>query len=66
MWPPPPFFTALPLRAHGLEVRDEDVARLSPLVRHHVNMLGQYSFQFPDLPGGPRPLRDNHAAADGE
>ncbi|MFI6209190.1 hypothetical protein ACIBAI_22765 [Streptomyces sp. NPDC051041] len=24
-------------------------------------MLGQYSFQLPDLPGGLRPLRDKHA-----
>ncbi|TGZ19289.1 hypothetical protein DV517_42620 [Streptomyces sp. S816] len=29
---------------------------LSPFVRHHVNMLGRYSFQLPDLPGGLRPL----------
>ncbi len=38
--------------------RDEDVARLSPFVRHHINMLGRYSFQLPDLPGGLRPLSD--------
>ncbi|MFI9824565.1 Tn3 family transposase [Streptomyces sp. NPDC052013] len=51
------------LRADGFDVRDEDVARLSPFVRHHVNMLGRYSFQLPDLPGGLRPLRDKNAAA---
>lgn len=28
-----------------------------PFARHHVNMLGRYSFQLPDLPGGLRPLR---------
>ncbi|MFG3288328.1 hypothetical protein ACGF3G_05895 [Streptomyces sp. NPDC048179] len=39
------------------DVRDEDVARLSPFVRHHIDMLGRYSFQLPDLPGGLRPLR---------
>ncbi|CAG6393616.1 hypothetical protein SCOCK_210056 [Actinacidiphila cocklensis] len=50
------------LRADGFEVRDEDVARLSPFVRHHVNMLGRYSFQLPDLPGGLRPVRDKNAA----
>ncbi len=50
------------LRADGFEVREEDVARLSPFVRHHVNMLGRYSFQLPDLPGGLRPLRDKYAA----
>ncbi len=52
------------LRADGFDVRDEDVARLSPFVRHHVNMLGRYSFRLPDLPGGLRPLRDKNAAAD--
>jgi hypothetical protein len=30
------------LRADGFEVRDEDVARLSPLVHEHINMLGRY------------------------
>ncbi len=46
------------LRADGFDVHDEDIARLSPFVRHHINMLGRYSFQLPDLPGGLRPLRD--------
>ncbi|MFE5843842.1 Tn3 family transposase [Streptomyces niveus] len=46
------------LRADGFDVRDRDVAHLSPFVRHHVNMLGRYSFQLPELPGGLRPLRD--------
>lgn len=50
------------LRADGFDVRDEDVARLSPFVRHHVNMLGRYSFQLPELPGGLRPLRGPDAA----
>lgn len=53
------------LRADGFYVRDEDVARLSPFVRHHINVLGRYSFQLPELPGGLRPLRDKHAT-DGE
>ncbi|MFE3653318.1 Tn3 family transposase [Streptomyces sp. NPDC059152] len=52
------------LRADGFDVRDEDIARLSPFVRHHVNMLGRYSFQLPDLPGGLRALRDKNAAND--
>ncbi|MEU6807923.1 hypothetical protein ABZ920_02675 [Streptomyces sp. NPDC046831] len=37
------------------------MARLSPFVRHHVNMLGRYSFlmpEMPEMPGGLRPLRD--------
>lgn len=50
------------MRAEGFDIRDEDVARLSPFVRHHINMLGRYSFQLPDLPGGLRPLRDPDAA----
>jgi len=29
-----------------------------------VNMLGRYSFQLPDLPGGLRPLRGKNAPAD--
>jgi TnpA family transposase len=45
------------LRAAGQEVRDEDVARLSPLGFKHVNFLGRYSFTAP--PAGPlRRLRD--------
>ncbi|MEU1216374.1 Tn3 family transposase [Streptomyces sp. NPDC005790] len=52
------------LRADGFDVRDEDVARLSPFVRHHINMLGRYSFQLPELLEGLRPLRD--PAAPGE
>lgn len=43
------------LRADGFDVRDEDVARLSPFVRHHINMHGRYSFQLPDPPGGATP-----------
>lgn len=50
------------LRADGFDVREEDVARLSPFVRHHVNMPGRYSFQLPGLPGGLRPPRDLSAA----
>lgn len=49
------------LRAEGFDVRDEDIARLFPFVRHHVNVLGRYSFQLPDRPGGLRPLRDEDA-----
>ncbi|MFD9286530.1 hypothetical protein ACFWD7_57295 [Streptomyces mirabilis] len=48
----------------GSLVREADVARLSPFVRHHVNMLGRYSFQLPELPGGLRPLRDPDADDD--
>lgn len=48
------------LRKEGFVVRDEDVARLSPLNYDHINMLGRYSFAMPDIvaKGGLRPLRD--------
>lgn len=32
------------LRSEGAEVKTEDVARLSPLMYEHVNMLGRYQF----------------------
>ena len=55
------------LRAEGLDVRDEDVARLSPLGFEHINMLGRYAFTLPDIVarGELRPLRDPRAH-DGE
>ena len=50
------------LRAHGYPVRDEDVARLSPFMRKHINVHGKYSFAAPDLPEGvTRQLRDPDA-----
>ena len=33
------------LRAEGFEVRDEDVARLSPLLHEHINMLAGIHFR---------------------
>ena len=46
---------------------DEDVARLSPFVREHLNVHGHYSFLLPDLgEGGIRPLRDPGAEGDEE
>jgi hypothetical protein len=32
------------LRAEGHAVLDDDIARLSPFVRHHLNVHGHYSF----------------------
>jgi TnpA family transposase len=48
------------LRADGFEVRDDVVARLSPLLHEHINMLGRYSFSVPDAvaKGELRPLRN--------
>jgi hypothetical protein len=55
------------LRAQGYPVRDEDVARLSPFMRKHINVHGKYSFS-PVTPAGPakgikpaRQLRDPDA-----
>ena len=53
------------LRAQGQPVADEDIARLSPFVRHHLNVHGKYSFLLPELPGGLRPLGDSESD-DGE
>ncbi|MCG5213282.1 transposase [Streptosporangium sp. KLBMP 9127] len=47
------------LRVQGFAVRDEDVARLSPFIHAHVNLLGRYSFALPELPGGLRPLGES-------
>ena len=50
----------------GVEVRDEDVARLSPLGYGHVNLLGRYEFALPEsiARGAFRPLRDPSADAE--
>ncbi|MBC8772549.1 MULTISPECIES: Tn3 family transposase [Lysobacteraceae] len=48
------------LRQDGYPVQNEDVARLSPLLHEHINMLGRYSFSVPEAvaKGELRPLRD--------
>lgn len=47
------------LRTEGFDVRDEDLARLSPLAHEHINVLGRYAFILPELVarGELRPLR---------
>jgi TnpA family transposase len=54
------------LRAEGFDVRDEDVARLSPLAHEHINMLGRYAFILPEpvARGELRPLRIPAQAAE--
>jgi Tn3 transposase DDE domain len=54
------------LRAEGFDVRDEDVARLSPLGHEHINMLGRYAFTLPEpvARGELRPLRSPAALSD--
>ena len=48
------------LRREGYPVREEDVARLSPLIHDHINLLGRYSFALPEavLRGELRHLRN--------
>jgi len=48
------------LQSEGVEVKGEDVARLSPLMYEHINMLGRYQFTLADpvAKGELRTLRD--------
>lgn len=48
------------LRAEGLAVCPEDVARLSPLVHTHINFQGRYTFDLAEAvaQGALRPLRN--------
>lgn len=47
------------LRATGMEVRDEDIKRLTPLGFEHIRFLGRYDFTLKARTevGGLRPLR---------
>jgi hypothetical protein len=49
-----------------MEVLDDDVSHLSPLIWRHLNFLGRYDFSLPDavLNGGLRPLRNPTSAWD--
>lgn len=48
------------LRAQGESLDNEDIARLSPLCRGYINMLGHYSFRLTELVarGHLRPLKE--------
>lgn len=48
------------LASEGHPIRQEDVARLSPLVFDHINLLGRYAFSVPDsvARGQLSPLRN--------
>ena len=48
------------LRRHGVEIKAEDVARLSPLGHENINVLGRYSFALAEsvARGELRPLHD--------
>jgi hypothetical protein len=47
------------IAAEGYPIEPEDVARLSPLVFDHINLLGRYAFSVPEsvARGELRPLR---------
>jgi hypothetical protein len=47
------------LQREGFPVCLANVARLSPLMFEHINLLGRYAFSVPDSgqPGELRPLR---------
>ncbi|MDQ0700989.1 hypothetical protein QF048_007516 [Streptomyces sp. W4I9-2] len=52
------------LRAEGHEIREEDIARLSPLKHRNLNLFGRYSFTASTPAAGAlRPLRDPDASA---
>ncbi len=35
------------MHSNGEDTGDEDIARLSPLMHGHINMLGHYTFTLP-------------------
>ncbi len=49
------------MRSNGEETGEEDIARLSPLMRGHINMLGHYTFTLPEdiMKGEMRELNFN-------
>ena len=54
------------LRLNGMDIRDDDIAHLSPLIWRHLNFLGRYDFSLPDavMNGDLRPLRNPTSAWD--
>jgi hypothetical protein len=54
------------LEQEGFEIQSKDIARPSPLVFEHINVLGRYSFSLPEAVsrGELRPLRNAFDAFD--
>ena len=52
------------LKKTGIDVRDEDIERLTPLGYEHIRLIGRYDFTLRTKPerGGLRPLRKPQAA----
>ena len=48
------------LQKQGVKITPEQIARLSPLIHEHINMLGRYNFDLDSsiIQGLLRPLRD--------
>ena len=51
------------LRAHGHQITDEDLRRLSPLLAEHINLVGRYHITLAEaiLRGEYRPLKSPRA-----
>jgi hypothetical protein len=54
------------VRSDGMDVINDDIAHLSPLIWRHLNFLGRYDFLLPDIVmnGGLMPLRNPTSAWD--
>ena len=54
------------VKSDGMDVSNDDIAHLSPLIWRHLNFLGRYDFSLPDtvMNGGLRPLRKPTSAWD--
>ena len=52
------------IRADGMNVSNNDITHLSPLIWRHLNFLGRYDFSLPDtvVNGGLRALRNPTSA----
>ena len=56
------------LRLNQMEIDPKDLARLSPLGRSHINILGRYQFNLPESVknGSMRPFRDPNDSIENE
>jgi hypothetical protein len=54
------------LRASGMTIADENLARLWPLNSSHFNLVGRYSYAVPELitDGAFRPLTQDTSASE--
>jgi TnpA family transposase len=54
------------MRQDGMDVSNDDILHLTPLIWRHLNFLGRYDFSLPDtvMNGGLRPLRNPTSAWD--